>query len=212
MRLLRLTPVLFAFALAGCVSMGPSTDLSPVNLETARFETSALMPDVLAAVGTLLPQYASRMGLMDLGGGRVETEYVSLRSIQEAQESGEVPGGPLLGTTLVRYTVQVMPVPRRNRSLVTITTTMRPTGAAYLPQRTPARYWLDRFTSDLATATGASFRPTVSDEAYLAALDRGGDVRAPSAPGASSLSKPLRTVGLVGLGLIAASIIVTAAN
>ncbi|HYE59236.1 MAG TPA: hypothetical protein VD948_12055 [Rhodothermales bacterium] len=211
MRLFAPFLLLVVLLFGGCVSYGPSTDLSPVNLETARYETDAAPPAIVAAAQTLVPQYASRVGLVDVGGGRVETEYVTLRAIQETQESTEVPGGPILATTLIRYTVQAMPT-RRGRTAVTVTATMRPTGAAYLPQRTPARYWLDRFTADLATATGSSYRPVISDEAYLASIDRGGDVRAPSAPGSGSLSKPLRTIGLVGLGLIAASIIVTAAN
>jgi hypothetical protein len=202
---------LAALALTGCVSYGPSTDLSPVQLETARYETETTPTAIVAAAQTLVPGYASRAGLVDVAGGRIETEYVTLRAIQETQESTEVPGGPILGTTLIRYTVQALPT-RNGRTAVTVTATMRPTGAAYLPQRTPARYWLDRFTADLATATGGAYRPIITDEAYLASIDRGGDVRAPSAPGSGSLAKPLRTVGLVALGLIAASIIVTAAN
>lgn len=213
MRLLRFAPLLVAaLGFGGCVSYGPSADLSPIKIETARFETNATPPGIVAAAEALMPQYASRTGLIDVGGGRVETEYVTLRAIQETQESTEVPGGPVLGTTLMRYTVQALPARQRDRTVVTVTATMRPTGAAYLPQQTPGRYWLERFTADLATATGATYQPTISDESYLATIDRGGDVRAPAQPGSGSLSKPLRTVGLVGLGLIAASILVTAAN
>jgi len=216
MRASRSPSLLLAFAaltLSGCVSYGSSTALSPVAIEMARFETTAFPPDILEAAQALVPQYASRTGLVDIGGGRLETEYATLRAMQETKESIEVPGGPILGTTLMRYTVQALPSTRqRDRTVVTVTATMRPTGAAYLPQRTPARYWLDRFTADLATATGATFRPTVSDEAYLTSIERGGDVRAPQQQAGGSLSRPLRTLGLIGLGLIAASIIVTAAN
>lgn len=219
-RLLRRLPalclVVASAAVAGCGALSPTRlPETPIAVETAAFPTTASRTEVLALAREIATSFGMSAGFVDVGGGRYESDYVSLRSVQEALED-DLPGGPILATTLVRFTVDVLPDARGAASTVRVRATMRPTTGAYYPQRTPGRYWLDRYSATLAEAVDAAYVPVVSDAQYLEVLDRGGDIRAPRGPDeegrsrSGDLSRGMKIVGGVILAAIAVSIALTA--
>ncbi len=208
--------VLAATAASGCAVFSPTAlPATPIAVETATFTTDAGSQDVLALARSLGRTFGMSTGFVDAGGGRFESDYVSLRSVQEALED-DLPGGPFLGTTLVRFTVDALPNPSGGAgTAVRIRATMRPTSGAYYPQRTPGRYWLDRYAGALAETLNATYAPIVTDAQYLTVLERGGDIRAPVASkeqrrGRGDLSRGLKIAGLALAAVIVGSIIVTA--
>lgn len=221
LRLLRRLPLLClvaaSAALAGCGSLSPTRlPETPIAVETASFPTTASRAEVLALARELAASFGMSAGFVDVGGGRYESDYVSLRTVQEALED-DLPGGPVLSSTLVRFTVDALPGANGAATTVRVRATMRPTTGAYYPQRTPGRYWLDRYTAAIARAVEAPYVPVVSDAQYLEVLDRGGDIRAPKASpdvdgrrGGSDLSRGMKIVGVALLVVLAASIAVTA--
>ncbi len=198
---------------SGCAVFSPATlPATPIAVETATFTTDVPVQDVLVLGRRLARTYGMSAGFVDAGGGRFESDYVSLRSVQEALEDS-LPGGPFLASTLVRFTLDATPNPTGAvGTAVRVRATMRPTSGAFYPQRTPGRYWLDRYAGTLAETLGAAYTPVVTDAQYLAVLDRGGDIRAPVAekPRQGDLSRGLKIGGLVLVGAIAASILVGA--
>lgn len=220
LRLLRRLPtlclVLAALAVGGCGGLSPTRlPETPIAVETAAFPTTASRTEVLALAREIATSFGMGAGFVDVGGGRYESDYVSLRTVQEALED-ELPGGPILATTLVRFTVDVLPDVRGAGMTVRVRATMRPTTGAYYPQRTPGRYWLDRYTGTLAEAVEAAYVPVVSDAQYLEVLDRGGDIRAPLGAdeegrrSSGDLSRGMKIAGGVVLAAIAVSIALTA--
>lgn len=206
---------LLTLVLTGCGSLSPSRlPETPIAVETATFTTTAPRGDVLALGRQLATSFGMGAGFVDVGGGRFESDYVSLRTVQEMLED-DLPGGPVLATTLVRFTLDALPGDR-GTTTVRVRATMRPTTGAYYPQRTPGRYWLDRYAAALARAVEATYAPVISDAQYLDVLDRGGDVRAPAGSSVdgrrdgSDLSRGAKIAGLALLGVIAVSIAVTA--
>ena len=164
-----LVPILsFSLFVAGCAGVNRSTqNTAPLHDENTAFSTNAELVKVLDVATVIFVNNNYSITLANERIGLLQTDYVSLGSLQTARPDSLV-RTPLVNNISMRITLNVEE--RAGSRMVQFRGAFQRDGRGSEADNLIARYWLERITQDIAESLDVTFRPRIALSDYAEAV------------------------------------------